>query len=414
VDRLFPMTQTHRAAATTTAETYAQPTFENLTQDQATHVAIDVSVVMPCLNEAETVGDCVQAALTALDRARIRGEIIVVDNGSTDGSALAAERAGARVFHERRRGYGAAYLRGFEEADGRYIVMGDSDGTYDFSEVARFVEPLFRDEADVVMGSRFKGTIQPGAMSWSHRWIGNPILSAMLRVMFRTRVSDSHTGMRAFTREAYEKMAPSSLGMEFASELVVNALREELRIHELPINYGVRAGESKLNSFRDAWRHMRFMLLYAPSWLFLFPGLVLVSLGVLITLYLGGGPKQVFGREWDFHVLLMGALAANLGYNLVLFDLFAKTFAVGARLMRAPAWLRRFLSAFSLEKGIVAGALIFLAGAAIEAKIVMDWLLAGQNELMAVRGIVIGMSAMLAGAQTTFASFLVSLMLIRR
>ncbi len=369
---------------------------------------------MPCLNEAETVGDCVRAALAAMENTKVRGEVVVVDNGSTDGSALVAERAGARVIREGRRGYGAAYLRGFQEACGEYIVMGDSDGTYDFSEVARFVEPLKRGEVDIVMGNRFKGTILPGAMSWSHRWIGNPILSAMLQIMFHTRVSDSHTGMRAFTREAYERMAPRSLGMEFASELVVNALRENLRIQELPITYGVRAGESKLNTFQDAWRHVRFMLLYAPSYLFLFPGLLLVLVGGLVTLSLAGGPRQLFGHEWDFHVLLFGALAANLGYNLVLFDLFAKTFAVGAGLMRAPGWLRTLLSAFNLERGILTGALIFAAGTTLEAKIVIDWLQAGQTELMAVRGIVIGMSAMLAGAQTTFASFLVSLMLIRR
>jgi glycosyltransferase involved in cell wall biosynthesis len=382
--------------------------------EERMEVGVEVSVVMPCLNEAETVEGCIQAALSGLRTTGLRGEVIVVDNGSTDGSPSIAEQAGARVIHERRRGYGAAYLRGFQESRGRYILMGDSDGTYDFSEIERFVAPLQRGEADIVMGSRFKGTILPGAMSWSHRWIGNPILSAMLRIMFNTRISDSHTGMRAFTRDAYEQMAPSSVGMEFASELVVNALREDLRIQELPITYGVRSGASKLNSFRDAWRHVRFMLLYAPSYLFLFPGLLLVLVGGVTILYLAGGPRQLFGREWDFHVLLFGALAANLGYDLVLFDLFAKTFAVGAGLIRAPGWLRTFLSAFRLEKGILVGALIFLAGAAVEVKVVADWLRSGQSELMAIRGIVIGMTAMLAGAQTTFASFLVSLMLIRR
>jgi glycosyltransferase involved in cell wall biosynthesis len=369
---------------------------------------------MPCLNEAQSVGQCVEAALRGLERAGVHGEVLVVDNGSADGSPLIAERAGARVVHERRRGYGSAYLRGFREAKGQYILMGDSDGTYDFTEVSRFIEPLNRGEADIVMGNRLQGTIEPGAMSWSHRWIGNPILSAMLQIMFHTRVSDSHTGMRAFTRQAYRRLAPRSVGMELASELVVNALRENLRILEVPITYGVRDGESKLNSFRDAWRHIRFMLLYAPSYLFLFPGLLLMVVGLLTTLLLASGPRQLLGREWDFHILLLGTLAANLGYNLVLFDLFAKTFGVGAGIIRAPVWLRRFFSAFSLEKGILIGVLILLGGMGIEAKIVVDWVRSGGSELMAVRGIVIGMSAMLAGAQTTFASFLVSLMLIRR
>ncbi len=408
------MAQVQSAPRARGAQAQAQASERPSVRSPREQARLDVSVVMPCLNEAETVGECVHAALRGMELSGLSGEVLVVDNGSTDGSQEIAAAAGARVINERRRGYGSAYLRGFREATGAFILMGDSDGTYDFTEVGRFVEPLMRGEADIVMGNRLKGTMEPGAMSWSHRWIGNPILSAMLQIMFHTRVSDSHTGMRAFTRQAYRKMAPRSTGMEFASELVVTALREDLRILELPINYGVRGGESKLNSVRDAWRHVRFMLLYAPSYLFLFPGLALTLFGALVVLYLGGGPRQLFGREWDFHVLMFGALAANLGYNLVLFDLFAKTFAVGAGIMRAPSWLRRFLTIFSLEKGILAGSLIFLAGSTLEAKIIFDWIRAGGGELLAVRGIVIGMSAMLAGTQTTFASFLISLLLIRR
>jgi glycosyltransferase involved in cell wall biosynthesis len=373
-----------------------------------------VSVVMPCLNEAGAVGRCVQTAWQTLKNMDVPAEVIVVDNGSTDGSPEIAAEAGARVVHERRRGYGAAYLRGFREARGTYLVMGDSDGSYEFTDIPRFIEPLARNECDMVIGTRLKGNIMPGAMPWSHRWIGNPILSGMLRLLFRTRISDSHCGMRAFTREAYEKMPMRATGMEFASELVVNALRAHLRISEIPITYRPRTGESKLVGPRDAWRHVRFMLLYSPSYLFQLPGLLFVLVGAFLVAYLAEGPRALFGRQWDFHVLLFGALMLILGYNLVLFDIFAKTYSMGAGFVGATHWLRRLLASFSLEKGLLVGAVLFLAGLGLEIKIVVDWARSGYGELMAIRGIVVGMLAMVLGAQTVFASFLTSLLLIQR
>jgi hypothetical protein len=266
----------------------------------------------------------------------------------------------------------------------------------------------------MVIGSRLKGNILPGAMPWSHRYIGNPILSGMLRLLFRTSVSDSHCGMRAFTREAYERMRLQTTGMEFASEMVVNSLRAELKIHEIPITYHPRVGESKLSGLRDAWRHVRFMLLFSPSYLFQLPGLILMIAGGLLVLLLAGGPRELFGRTWDYHVLLFGALALILGYNLILFDVFAKTFSMGAAFARPRQWLTRLFGWFSLERGLIAGAVLFLAGLGLEIKIVLDWLEAGSGPLMAVRGVVIGMTALVMGAQTVFASFLVSLMLIER
>jgi glycosyltransferase involved in cell wall biosynthesis len=375
---------------------------------------IEVSVVMPCLNEAESVGVCVEKAWRAIRAMGLRGEVVVVDNGSTDGSPEIAEQAGARVFHERRRGYGSAYLRGFAEARGRYFVMGDSDDSYDFLAIPEFIAPLREQGFDMVIGSRLKGEILPGAMPWSHRWIGNPILSGMLRLLFRTRVSDSHCGMRAFTREAYERMRLQTTGMEFASEMVVNSLRAELHIHEIPITYHPRVGESKLSGLRDAWRHVRFMLLFSPSYLFQLPGLVLMIVGAALVGLLAGGPRELFGRTWDYHVLLFGALALILGYNLILFDIFAKTFSMGAGFARPRQWLRRLHGGFSLEKGLIVGGLLFLAGLGLEIKIVLDWIESGSGPLMAVRGVVIGMTAMVMGAQTVFGSFLVSLMLIER
>jgi glycosyltransferase involved in cell wall biosynthesis len=373
-----------------------------------------VSVVMPCLNEAEGVGTCVAKARRALADMGVSGEIIVVDNGSTDGSAEIAARAGARVIAEPRRGYGSAYLRGFAEARGRYLIMGDADDTYDFGTIADFVAPLEKDGFDMVMGTRLRGKILPGAMPWSHRYIGNPILSGMLKLLYHTRISDSHCGMRSFTREAYERMGLSTTGMEFASEIVVNSLRAQLKIHELPITYHPRVGESKLSGLRDAWRHVRFMLMYAPSYLFQIPGFLLVGLGAFFMLLVARGPQELLGHTWDYHVLLFGALALILGYNLVLFDIFAKVFAMGMGFAQPKQWLRRLTETFSLEKGIVTGAVIFLCGLGLEAKIVYDWASHGYGALMAVRGIVIGMTAMVLGAQTLFASFLISLMLIKR
>jgi hypothetical protein len=292
--------------------------------------------------------------------------------------------------------------------------MGDSDDSYDFLDLARFVEPLQNGGFDMVMGSRLKGNILPGAMPWTHRWIGNPILSGMLRLFFHTKISDSHCGMRSFTRDAFDRMHLRTQGMEFASEIVVNALRENLKIIETPITYHPREGVSKLSGLSDAWRHLRFMLVYSPSYLFQLPGVLLSLLGCLLVVWLAQGPRVLFGHQWDYHVLLMGTLSLILGYNLILFDIVAKTFSMGAGFAKPQQWLQRLTEVFTLERGLVLGGVLFLGGLLLELKIILDWMKAGYGELMAVRGIVIGMTGMVLGAQTAFASFLVSLLLIRR
>ncbi len=373
-----------------------------------------ISVVIPCLNEVQSVGKCVQKALAGIERSGLTGEVVVSDNDSEDGSADAARAAGARVVHEPRRGYGSAYLRGFEAARGKYFVMGDADETYDFEDIPRFIEPLHEKGFDMVMGTRLKGEILPGAMPWSHRWIGNPILSGMLKLLFRTKISDSHCGMRSFTRDAYERMGLRTTGMEFASEIVVNALRNQLKIDEIPITYYPREGESKLQGFRDAWRHVRFMLLFSPSYLFQLPGFLLSLFGLLSIGLLAAGPRELLGRTWDFHVLLFGCLSLILGYNLVIFDILAKRFSVAAGFVKPNEYLSGLVRFFTLEKGLVLGVLVLIAGLGLELKIVYDWAQGGFGQLMAVRGVALGMTAMVLGAQTVFASFLFSLTLIQR
>ncbi len=373
-----------------------------------------ISVVIPCLNEVQSVAKCVEKALKGIEKSGLTGEVVVSDNGSTDGSAEAARAAGARVVSEPRRGYGSAYLQGFSQARGKYFVMGDADETYDFEDISRFISPLHEGKADMVMGTRLGGEILPGAMPWSHRWIGNPILSGMLKLLFRTSISDSHCGMRSFTRDAYETMRLQTTGMEFASEIVVNALRAELRIDEIPITYYPREGDSKLEGVRDAWRHVRFMLLFSPSYLFLLPGLLLMLFGVATVFLLGGGPRELFASVWDYHVLLFGCLALILGYNLVIFDTLAKRFSIAAGFLQPGKWLDRRNRIFSLERGLVLGSVAFFAGFGLEAKIVWDWIQAGRGELMAVRGMTLGLTAMVVGVQTVFASFLFSLTQIER
>jgi glycosyltransferase involved in cell wall biosynthesis len=236
----------------------------------------EVSVVMPCLNEEKTIGVCIEKAMSAMERMGVRGEVVVSDNGSADSSVEIAESLGARVVHQSVKGYGSAYLKGITEAYGDYIVIGDSDNTYDFAELDRFLDPL-RDGYDVVMGNRFKGGILPGAMPWHHQYIGNPLLSGILNLFFRTGIGDAHCGIRSFTREAFGRMHLQTTGMEFASEMVINASRAGLSMTEVPVTYYPRAegSEAKLRSFRDGWRHLRFMLLYSPDWLFMIPGLAL-------------------------------------------------------------------------------------------------------------------------------------------
>ncbi|MBI3761443.1 MAG: glycosyltransferase family 2 protein [Chloroflexi bacterium] len=367
-----------------------------------------VSVVLPCLNEERTVGACVRKARAAFAAAGLDGEVVVADNGSTDRSVAMAAEAGARVAHESRRGYGSAYLKGIAEARGQYIVIADSDDTYDLGEVPALVAEL-RKGADMVLGSRLRGTIKPGAMPWLHRYVGNPILTGLLNLLFGLRASDAHTGLRAFTREAYDRLNLRTTGMEFASEMIIAAGQAGLKVAEVPITYYPRAGESKLRSFRDGWRHLRYMLLRSPTHLFLLPGVLLMVLGWLPLIALAGGPIVVGSYFIDFHYMIVGSALALLGLQLLLLGLSAKTYLAARGLERPDPWLAWLRSRFSLERGLLIGLILLAAGLGLGAKIVVVWAEHHFENIFELRTGLIALTLSVSGTQLIFSSSFLSL-----
>jgi glycosyltransferase involved in cell wall biosynthesis len=385
----------------------AEPDSEPITPD-----GLDVSVVMPCLNEEQTIGACVAKAMGAFKRLGLRGEVIVCDNGSTDRSAEIAARFGARVVQERRRGYGSAYLRAIAETRAELIVMGDSDDTYDFADLEPFLKPL-REGYDMVMGSRYSGKILPGAMTFSHRYIGNPLLSLVVNLFFGAGISDMLCGMRSFTKTAYRSMGLQMTGMEFASEMVVNAGRAHLKIAEVPITYHPRLGESKLETWKDGWRYLRFMLLYSPTHLFLLPGLMLFVPGLALLLAQLPGPFFIGGQGFYIHFMILGSLMTILGYQVLTLGLYAKSYALSIGVLRqdrAFSFLSRY---YSLERGLWTGFLLFVVGTVVDAWILVHWIHSNFGALDAMRPALLASTLMVVGAQTMFSSFFLSLLSIR-
>jgi glycosyltransferase involved in cell wall biosynthesis len=369
-----------------------------------------VSVVIPCLNEADNIEHCVSVARDVLERSGIAGEVVVADNDSDDDSAELAHRAGARVVHEPRRGYGSAYLAGFAAARGRYIVMADADLTYDFNEIPRFVEQLDAG-AELVMGDRMDN-IRPGAMPWLHRYVGNPVLTGVLNVFFRTGVSDAHCGMRAVRRDVLPRLDLRTTGMEFASEMVIRAAKENLDIREFPIEYHPRGGESKLSSFRDGWRHLRFLLVHSPTYLFVIPGGVLALFGALISLVSLSG-IEVFGREWQLHSMVGGALLLIVGFQVLALGLCAHAYGTYFMGEQDP-WFDRMRARYRLEHGLMLGGAVFAVGALIGLIIVGTWVNRGFGELSEERLMVLAASLIIVGVQIFFSSFLLSILGLRR
>ncbi len=369
-----------------------------------------VSVVIPCLNEAENIESCVTAALEAIVRMGVHGEVVVADNNSEDDSASLAERAGARVVVEQRRGYGSAYLAGFAASRGRYIVMADADLTYDFDEIPRFVAAL-EEGAEMVIGDRMDN-IQPGAMPWLHQYIGNPILTGLLNLFFRTGISDAHCGMRAVRREVLPRLDLRTTGMEFASEMVIRASKENLKIAEFPIEYHPRGGESKLSSFRDGWRHLRFLLVHSPNHLFIVPGTALAGVGTLIVVFVGAG-LDFFGRAWGVHALIGGALLMIVGTQVLALGLCAHAYGTYFMGEKDP-WFDRMRARFRLEHGLLLGGAFVLVGLILGGLILATWISHGFGSLADEHLAVIAATLLIVGIQIFFSAFLLSILGLRR
>lgn len=375
----------------------------------------DVSVVIPCLNEANSLAFCIDKATAAFRAGRLRGEVVVADNGSTDGSIAIAGEHGARVVAVGERGYGAALRAGIAAAQGEFIIMGDADDSYDFSEVPNFVAKL-REGYDLVMGNRFLGEIKPGAMPPLHKYFGNPGLTFLLNTLFRSGVGDVYCGMRGFTRALAERLDVRSTGMEFALEMVIKAVQMKARVAEIPIILwpDKRGRAPHLRSFRDGWRSLRFMLLYAPNWLFLLPGASLGALGLSMVFWLLPGPRRVGGINLDIHTMIFGVFFTLLGAQILSIGAFAKVFSYAERFDHGGVSLKRVLRSVTLESGLALGAIMFLGGFAGCAWITWNWASSGFAELHQVRQILFWAMWLFLGVQVIFASFFLSMLGISR
>jgi glycosyltransferase involved in cell wall biosynthesis len=383
--------------------------------------SLEVSVVMPCLNEADTIEACIEKAQRALCEHHISGEIIVADNGSTDRSQAIATRMGARVVHVEAKGYGNALMGGIAAAHGKFVIMGDADDSYDFLAIPRFVEKI-REGFDLVQGCRLSsggGKVLPGAMPFLHRWWGNPMFSFLVRWMFRAPIHDVHCGMRAFTKELYTRLDQRCTGMEFASEMIIKASLFGAKIAEIPITLypdGRKSHSRHLKTFRDGWRHLRFYLMFSPRWLFMMPGLLLILLGLLgYGLAMPG--MTVKGVNFDMHTLLFASLAILCGYQAILFAIFTKAFAISEGLMPADRRVTQFFKLVNLERGLIVASLALFIGLTLLLAAVNQWRLANFGHLdyaRTMRLVIPGMTLTALGFQTVLSSFFASILGMHR
>ncbi len=372
-----------------------------------------VSVVIPCLNEEASIGQVIAAARAGIAAIGTDGEVIVVDNGSTDRSVEIAQSSGARILIETHRGYGSALRRGFADARYAILLMGDGDLTYDFSKIKNLVQPILDGEAEFVIGNRM-GNILPGAMPPLHRYIGNPILSGLLRLMFHDRrVKDAHCGLRAITRDAYRRLRCVTTGMEFASEMVVRAIHTGVAITQRDIVYHPRIGDSKLNSFQDGWRHLRFLILHSPTMLLLLPGVVCWVLGLLLTMPMVSGPVVLGGRNFDIHFMIMAGLLHIVGIQIVTAGLLAKSYAHLSGL-RHDEFIARLYRWFTFEKTVLGAAAIALVGCLLAGSVVLEWVLSGYGSLNRARMLFFALLLLVDGVQLGLASYIFSIMALPR
>lgn len=375
---------------------------------------IELTILMPCLNEAKTLGRCIAKAHEAIQREHLSAEIIVADNGSTDGSRAIAEGAGARVVLVTQRGYGSALLAGIASARGKFIIMADSDDSYDLTEISPYLEKL-REGYDLVMGNRFKGTISAGAMPFSHRYLGTPVLTMLSRIFFETPCGDVNCGMRGFRKDAIENLQLRSLGMEFASEMLVKSSIFGLRITEIPTNLSPDGRNTRphLRTWRDGWRHLRFMLLYSPRWLFLYPGFLLMLLGTLVAVWLLPRTRYIGGVGFDVNTLVYSAMMIFVGYQAVTFAIFTKIFAITAGFLPRDERFDRLFRIVTLETGLVSGLTLVILGVSLSLFAVLHWRNTGFGPLdptQTLRLVMPGVVCFTLGIQTCFSSFFLSVL----
>jgi hypothetical protein len=375
---------------------------------------IEVSVVMPCLNEVRTVAICIDKASESLRSLGVASEIIIADNGSTDGSQALAIEHGARVEPVSRRGYGSALQAGIAAARGKYIIMGDSDDSYDFSGLAPFVEKL-REGNELVMGNRFRGGISKGAMPWHHRYIGNPVLTGILNLFFHTPIGDAHCGLRGFRKESYQRLGLTTPGMEFASEMVVKASLQGQRITEVPttLRPDGRDRPPHLRSFRDGWRHLRFLLLLCPLWLYLVPALFMSVAGLVLLAWLTPGPQNLGKLELDVHTMMLGSLCLILGNQTLWLWAYACTFGKASGILPHTSWSQRVLANMGLERGLILGGALLVLGLALNGYLVSIWYgehLGPLHVQTTLRWAIWGCTTMVVGAQIMFGSFFLTML----
>lgn len=378
---------------------------------------LKLTVVMPCLNERPTVGACIRKALATIEAMGLRGEVIVADNGSSDGSQESALKAGARVVPVEARGYGSALRGGIAAARGNYVIMGDADDSYNFTQLADFVDKL-EEGYDLVMGNRFQGGIQPGAMSALHRYLGNPVLSWLGRLFFKSPIGDFHCGLRGFRKDAIDSLQLQSTGMEFASEMVVKATLFGLKIAEIPTTLSPDGRDRRphLRTWRDGWRHLRFLLLYSPRWLFLYPGIALLMLGIAIGFWLLPGPRTIAAVTFDLHTLLFGAMAVLIGFQSIYFAVFSKVFAIREGLLPEDPRLSVLFRYITLEVGLCVGALLSLLGIGAWTFGLQYWAarhFGGLDPQKTLRIVIPGLVSLCMGVQIILSSFLLSVLGMR-
>ena len=373
---------------------------------------IEVSVVIPCLNELETLASCIKKALAAFKEGGLQGEVIVADNGSTDGSQNLAESMGARVIHVEEKGYGNALRGGFEFARGSFIVMGDADGSYDFLEIPRFVDAL-RKGNDMVLGTRLKGKIMSGAMPFLNRYVGNPLLSGLLNIFFKTGISDAHCGLRSFRRDRLKDMTLESQGMELASEMVVKAALANLKLSEIPITLHKdgRSRKPHLRPFQDGWRHLKFLLTYSPMYLFFIPGFTLLIFGLLSLLIIAWKPIWVGHSMFNTHTAVFFSSMTLIGYQILNLGIFAKTITRFEDKRKYDRIMNIFLREFTLEKGLILGLSVAIPGLAILLYLIGLWVLNNFQDIKKINMAVFSTTILILGIQTIFSSFFLTILM---